>query len=113
MKNKCQWGIILGTLVKVQGGSRYRPGVAQRVSRGIALLYHDRGTRWLLVISSTPRPHFTLGNTRYQFYRRLGGTEYRSGRAENLVPTRIGSRTVQPGSSVAIPTDMPGRSFGT
>jgi len=23
----------------------YRPGVAQRVSRGIALLFHDRGTR--------------------------------------------------------------------
>jgi len=25
--------------------SRYRPGVAQKVGRGIALLYHDRGTR--------------------------------------------------------------------
>ena len=25
--------------------SRYRPGVAQRVGRGIALLLHDRGTR--------------------------------------------------------------------
>ena len=25
--------------------SRYRPGVAQRVCRGIALLFHDRGTR--------------------------------------------------------------------
>ena len=25
--------------------SRYRPGVAQRVSRGIALLFHDRSTR--------------------------------------------------------------------
>ena len=25
--------------------SRYRPGVAQRVGRGIALLCHDRGTR--------------------------------------------------------------------
>ena len=24
--------------------SRYRPGVAQRVGRGIALLFHDRGT---------------------------------------------------------------------
>jgi len=30
--------------VKVKG-SRYRPGVAQRVGRGIALLFHDRGTR--------------------------------------------------------------------
>jgi len=25
--------------------SRYRPGVAQRVGRGIAALFHDRGTR--------------------------------------------------------------------
>ena len=25
--------------------SRYRPGVAQRVGRGIALLFHDCGTR--------------------------------------------------------------------
>ena len=25
--------------------SRYRPGVAQRVVEGIALLFHDRGTR--------------------------------------------------------------------
>ena len=25
--------------------SRYRPGVAQRVGTGIALLFHDRGTR--------------------------------------------------------------------
>ena len=25
--------------------SRYRPAVAQRVGRGLALLFHDRGTR--------------------------------------------------------------------
>ena len=25
--------------------SRYKPGVAQRVGRGIALLFYDRGTR--------------------------------------------------------------------
>jgi len=34
--------IILAVKVKF---SRYRPGVAQRVGRGIALLFHDRGTR--------------------------------------------------------------------
>ena len=39
--------------------SRYRPGVAQRVGRGIALLFHDRDTRRGWVVSSTPRPHFT------------------------------------------------------
>jgi len=41
--------------------SRYRPGVAQRVGRGLALLFHDRGTRRGWVVSSTPRPHFTPG----------------------------------------------------
>ena len=41
--------------------SRYRPGVAQRVGRGIALLFHDRGTRRRWVVSSTPRPHITPG----------------------------------------------------
>ena len=41
--------------------SRYRPGVTQRVGRGIALLFHDRGTRRGWVASSTPRRHFTPG----------------------------------------------------
>jgi len=76
--------------------SRYRPGVAQRVGRGTALLLHDRGTRRVWVVSSKPRPHFTPGKTRYPFYRRLGGPQGRSGRAENLVLTGIRSRTVQP-----------------
>jgi len=75
--------------------SRYRSGVAQRVGRGIALLFHDRGTRRGWVVSSTSRLHFTPGKTRYPFYRRLGGPQGRSGRAENLVPTGIRSRTVQ------------------
>ena len=34
--------------------------------------------------------------TRYPFYRRLGGLQGRSGRAENRVSTGIRSRTVQP-----------------
>ena len=41
--------------------SGYRPGVAQRVGRVIALLFHDRGTRRGWVVSSRPRPHFTPG----------------------------------------------------
>ena len=41
--------------------SRYRPCVAQKVRRGIALLFHDRGTRRGWVVSSTPQPHFTPG----------------------------------------------------
>ena len=72
--------------------SHYRPGVAQRVGGGIILLFHDRGIRRCWVVSSTPLLHFTPG---YPFYRRLGGPQGRSGRAENLVPTGIRSRTVQ------------------
>ena len=47
---------------------------------------------------SAERPGHTLppGKTRYTLYRRLGGPQGRSGRAENLVPTGIRSRTVQP-----------------
>jgi len=41
--------------------SHYRHGVAQRVGRGIALLFHDCGTRRGWVVSSTPRPYFTPG----------------------------------------------------
>jgi hypothetical protein len=41
--------------------SRYRPGVAQRMGRGIALLFHDRGTRRGWVVSNTLQPHFTAG----------------------------------------------------
>jgi len=61
--------------------------VAQTVGRGIALHFHDRGTR-----RSAARPDRNLppGKTRYPFYRRLGGPQGRSGRAENLVPTGIG-----------------------
>ena len=36
------------------------------------------------------------GKTRYPFYRRLGKPQGCSGRAENLVPTGIRSRTIQP-----------------
>ena len=47
---------------------------------------------------SAARPGRTLppGKTRYPFYRGLGGPQGRSGRTENLVPTGIRSRTVQP-----------------
>jgi hypothetical protein len=41
--------------------SRYRSGVAQRVDRCIALLFHDRGTRKGWVVSSKPRPQFIPG----------------------------------------------------
>ena len=53
--------VIIHVINKKLKWSRYRPGVAQRVGRGIALLYHDRSTRRGWVVSSTPRPHFIPG----------------------------------------------------
>ena len=72
------------------------PVVAQRVGRGIALLFHDsalEGGEW-----SAARPGRTLspGKTRYPLYRRLGGPQGRSGLAENLAPPGFDPRTVQP-----------------
>jgi len=96
------------TRVKVKW-SRYRPGVAQRVSRGIALLFHDRGSR--KGVSGQQHAPAAL------YPRERPGTHFRgswvgrSGRAENLVPTGIRSRTAQPGSSVAIPTKQPGPQY--
>ena len=49
---------IINVKVKVKF-SRYRFGVAQRVGRRIAVLFHDRGTRRGWVVSNTPQPHFT------------------------------------------------------
>ena len=62
--------------------------MAQRVGRGIALLFHDRaleGGAW-----SPARPGLTLpaGKTRYPFYRKLSGPQGRSGRAEKSRPYR-------------------------
>jgi len=52
--------------------SLHRPGVAQRVGRGIALLFHDRGTRRGWVFSSTPWPHFTPGKDPVPFLQEAG-----------------------------------------
>ena len=54
--------------------SRYRPDVAQRVGRVIALLFHDRGTRMRWVVSSTPRPHFTPGKDLVPILQEAGWT---------------------------------------
>ena len=64
------------------------------MGRGIALLFHDHGTRrgeW-----SAARPGRTLspGKIRYPLYRRLGGPQDQSGRAENLALPGFDPRTV-------------------
>jgi len=46
--------------------------------------------------AARPGRNLPPGKTRYPFYRRLDGPQGRSGRAENLLPTGIRSRTVQP-----------------
>ena len=76
--------------------SRYRPGVVQRVGRGIALIFHDRGTRRGWVVSSTSRSHFTPGKDPILIVQEAGWVQSRTGRAENLVPTGIRSQTVEP-----------------
>jgi len=64
------WNLPLLVNINVKC-SCYRPGVAQRVGRGIALLFHDRGTRrWVsgkqyalaaLYPRERPGTHFTGG----------------------------------------------------
>jgi len=51
------------------------------------------GGKWS---AARPPPHFPPGKTRYPFYRSLGGPKGPAGREENLAPTGIRSRTVQP-----------------
>ena len=69
--------------------------MAQRGGTGIALLFDDRDTRRGEGLASRPGRTLPSGKTRYPLYRRLGGPQGRSGRAEILVPTGIRSRTVQ------------------
>ena len=69
--------------------------MVQRVGRGIALLFQDRGTRRGEWSAARPGRTLSLGMTQYPFYRRLGVPQGRSRRVEYLVPTGIRSRTVQ------------------
>ena len=69
--------------------------MAQRVGRGIALLFHDRGTRRGEWSAASPGRTLPPGKTRYPLYRRLGGPQGRSGRVENLAPPGFDPRIVQ------------------
>ena len=64
----------------------YRPGVAQRVGRGIALLFLDHGTRRGEESASRPGRSLTPGKTRYPFYGRLGGPQGRSEQVRIVSP---------------------------
>jgi hypothetical protein len=58
---------------------------AHRRSRGIALLFHDHGTRRGWGVSVTPRPLFTPGKTRRPMCRRLDGLHDRSGQVQKIL----------------------------
>jgi len=94
--------------VKKGKWSRYRPDVAQRVGRGIALLFHDRGTRRGWVDSSTPRPQFTPGKDPVLIVQVAGwapGPVWTGGKSR---PHRESIPDHAARSSVAIPTELPG-----
>jgi len=85
--------------------------VAQRVGRRIAVHFHDRGTRrW---VSGQQRAPTALYPQERPGTHCTGGWVDPKAGLENLVPTGIRSRTVQPGSSVAIQTELPGPPFMT
>ena len=66
--------------------------MAQKVGRGIALLFHE-GVSVRQHAPATLHPWERPGT---HFIGGWGGPQGRSGRVENLVPTEIRSRTVQP-----------------
>ena len=65
------------------------------VGGGIALLFHDRGTKGGEWSAARRGRNLHAGETSYQFYSRQGVPQGRSVRAENLVPTGIRSPTVR------------------
>ena len=91
--------------------SRYRPGVAQRVGTGIALLFHGRSTRRGWMVSSTPRPHFTPRKDPVHILQEAGwatGPVWTGGKSS---PHRDPIPGRPAGSSAAIPTELPGPHF--
>ena len=70
---------------------------AQRGSRGIALPFHDYGTRRGEGSASRSGRSLPPGKTRYPLYRGLGGPQCRSGQERKISsPSGFDPRTVQP-----------------
>jgi hypothetical protein len=59
---------------------------AHRGSRGIALPFHDHGTRGSEGSGSRPGRSLPPGKNRYLLYRRLGGPKGRSGQVRKISP---------------------------
>ena len=75
--------------------SRYRPVVAQRMDRSIALLFHDRGTRRGWVVSSRPQPYFNSGKDPVPIVQEAGWGSRPVWTAENFASPGFDHRTVQ------------------
>ena len=70
---------------------------AHRGNRGMALLFLDHGTRRGEGSVSRPSRSLPPGKTRYPLYRRLGGSQGRSGQVRKISPPpEFDPRTVQP-----------------
>ena len=69
--------------------------MAQRVGRGIALLFDDHGTRRGEWSAARPGRTLPLAKTWYPLYRRLDGSQGRFGRTENLALLGFDPWTVQ------------------
>ena len=97
--------LILGLKVKVKctlvQALRLCTGrTAHRGSRGIALPFHDHGTRRVEGSASRPGRSLPPGNPRYPLYRRLCGPQDRFGQVRKISPPpEFDPRTVQPVAS--------------
>ena len=73
---------------------------AHRVSRGIALPFHDLGAKIGVGGQHHAPAALPPGKTRYPLYKRLGGPQCRSGRVRKISPQPgFDPRTVQPVAS--------------
>jgi len=90
----CDWQVSY-IKVKVKW-SRYRPGMALRMGRGIALLFRDRDIRRAWVVSSMHRPHFTPGKDPVPILQEAGRAPRPVWTGGKFRPHWNRSRTVQP-----------------
>jgi len=82
--------------------------VAQRVGRGIALLFHDCGTRKGRVVSRTSRPHFTPGKDPVPIVQKAGWAPEPVWAGGKSRPHRDSIPDRPARSSVGIATELPG-----
>jgi hypothetical protein len=105
ISSEIKYLILLPTIKKVkctlvQALSLCTGRTAQKRSRGIALLFLDRGTRRGEGSASRPGRSLPTGKSRYPLYRGLGGLQSRSGQVRKISsPPRFDPRTVQPVAS--------------